>query len=67
MAEKLSVFRLFERMSEFNEITWLVCHFNPKNIFANGKVNGIYFSYCSGVLNLNYELQITIKAINYPF
>ena len=35
----------------------LVWHFNPKNIFANGQVNGIYFSYRSSGLNLNYQLK----------
>jgi len=31
-----------------------------KNIFANRKVNGIYFSYRSGVLNSKLQIEVAL-------
>jgi hypothetical protein len=58
---------IFNCNSQFNiineQITAEIRKIYGMNIFANGKVNGIYFSYLCGELNLNYESQIS--TINY--
>jgi|GEM_PF-6090948 hypothetical protein len=53
MSEKLSVFRLFERLASLTKSLSLSGILILRTSLQTGKVNGIYFSYRSGGLNLN--------------